>query len=509
MTPNLAKALCDPATLEPEAADAATGGTMVGAGDGDGDVDAAVARLAALPIIKYEQRRRAEAADLGVRAPILDRLVAAERGDASKDGKGGARVHFSKTEPWPEAVDAAELLSRLATTFARHVVLPPGAADAAALWTLFTHAHDCFAISPLLAITSPTPECGKTTLLTVLGALVPKALPTSNVTMAALFRAVERWGPTLLIDEGDTFLRDRDELRGVLNSGHNRGAAFVLRTVGDDHEPRQFRTWAAKAVALIGKLPPALASRAIHMELRRMAPGEKVDPVRSDRLQHLTPMAQQAARWVSDYDNALRAAEPSMPSTLTGRRADNWRGLFAIADLAKGEWPERARRAAEALTVTGAGDTAGIMLLNDIRTIFTARGASRMGSADLAGALSEREDRPWPEWGRTAKPITPRQIARLLAHFGISPGTVRLPGGDTPKGYTREAFVDVWERYLPADPPQRHNPQETEGNGSTRSAALGPVVADRSRPEDTDSVECGGVADGSPPAAQEPWEAEL
>lgn len=49
-------------------------------------------------------------------------------------------------------------------------------------------------------------------------------------------------------------------VRGILNSGYTRDAAFVVRTVGDDNEPCRFSTWAAKAVALIGRLPDTLAS---------------------------------------------------------------------------------------------------------------------------------------------------------------------------------------------------------------------------------------------------------
>lgn len=45
------------------------------------------------------------------------------------------------------------------------------------------------------------------------------------------------WKPTMLIDEADTFLCDNDELRGVLNTGHTRATAYVIRTVGEDHEP--------------------------------------------------------------------------------------------------------------------------------------------------------------------------------------------------------------------------------------------------------------------------------
>ena len=82
-----------------------------------------------------------------------------------------------------------------------------GAAEAMALWVLHAHTHDAGIISPLLAFTSPEKRCGKTTALRVLNALVPKSLPAANVTASSLFRAVEKWCPTLLIDEADTFLR--------------------------------------------------------------------------------------------------------------------------------------------------------------------------------------------------------------------------------------------------------------------------------------------------------------
>jgi putative DNA primase/helicase len=120
--------------------------------------------------------------------------------------------------------------------------------------------------------------------------------------------------------------------------------AFVIRTTGDDHEPRQFRTWAPKAVALIGKLPPTLASRAIHIELRWKTVSESVEQLRSDRLDHLERLLRQAVRSVADNAISLDAAEPVIPEALSGRAADSWRPLIAIADLAGGEWPARARR---------------------------------------------------------------------------------------------------------------------------------------------------------------------
>ncbi len=56
-----------------------------------------------------------------------------------------------------------------------------------------------------------------------------KALVASNVTSSTIFRSIELWQPTLLIDEGDTFINnDNPDLKGVINSGHTKDMAYVL-----------------------------------------------------------------------------------------------------------------------------------------------------------------------------------------------------------------------------------------------------------------------------------------
>jgi hypothetical protein len=73
----------------------------------------------------------------------------------------------------------------------------------------------------------------------------------------------------MLIDEVDTFLADKSDLRGVLNSGHTKSAAFVLRCVGDDSVPQPFSTWCPKVFAHIGRVHPTLEDRSIRIQLRR------------------------------------------------------------------------------------------------------------------------------------------------------------------------------------------------------------------------------------------------
>ena len=382
---------------------------------------------------------------LKVRRPaqLLEAALRLAGGDAAE--MQGQAVDLTDPEPWPEPVDGAALLDELVATIRRYVVLPSEHhARAIALWVLHTHSIDAAQVTPRLAITSPTKRCGKSTLLAVLGALVRRPLPAANITPAALFRGIERYTPTLLVDEGDTFLGDRDELRGLLNAGHYKPSAWVIRTVGDDHEVRRFFVFGPVAIGLIGALPDTLADRSIRVEMRRREPGEHVEPLRLDRLPELEPLRRKAARWASDHLDALKAADPQVPDGLHDRAADNWRPLLAIADAAGGAWLERAREAARVLEQVPDGEDADVrvQLLADIRAIFDEAGAGELATRDLLGRLHDMEDRPWTNWH--GRPITPEALARLLKPFDIRPSR-----RENWRGYRRADFEEAWRRYLP------------------------------------------------------------
>ena len=122
------------------------------------------------------------------------------------------------------------VIDETVATIRRFVVLPDYTDAAVALWCAFVHAHDLFQHSPRLVVRSPEKRCGKTTLLNLLLKLVPRPLPCSNITGPALFRTIELAGPTLLIDEADTFLGDQDDLR----FNNYVGLATAHQVAGDD-----------------------------------------------------------------------------------------------------------------------------------------------------------------------------------------------------------------------------------------------------------------------------------
>ena len=197
-------------------------------------------------------------------------------------------------EPWSEFVDGANLLNALTAAIRQYVVLDDGAAEAVALWVLHTHALEAFLISPRLAITSVVMRCGKTTLVDVLSLLVRSALTTVNATAAAIFKLVHAYQPTLLVDEADTFLTKNSDLRGILNSGYRRNAAFVIRA------DAVYSTWAPVAVAMIGRLPATLEDRSVVVRLKRRRQDEVIAPFRFDQTEGLRQLTRMAARWASD-----------------------------------------------------------------------------------------------------------------------------------------------------------------------------------------------------------------
>ena len=250
-------------------------------------------------------------------------------------------------EPWPEPVNGAELLGELSAAIRRHVVMPDWAADTAALWAVHTYLVDCFGISPRLSdhVTGKglrqddIVRCALSHLC--LGRCRPRTrrLPQS-------FASWKCTGPTLLIDEADTFLSENEELRGILNSGHRQGGS-VIRTVGEDFEPRSFSTYSACAIALIGKLPATFADRSVPIELRRRRPMNRSNPSALTAPNILISLPAKLARWATDRADRVRGTDPDMPDGIFNRAADNWRPLLAIADAAGGDWPARARLAVQ------------------------------------------------------------------------------------------------------------------------------------------------------------------
>jgi putative DNA primase/helicase len=330
--------------------------------------------------------------EIGISAPA--KLIDAAMPRASSGDLQDKALLLREIAPHADPVTGAELLIDLCRAIRRYVVADNTDLVAIAFWCVHAYAIDAFAISPFLNLSSPEKGCGKSTTLTVLSYLLPRPLLSASVSPAAIFRAIELYKPAFLIDEADTFQNLNEELRGLLNASHLRPSAQVIRTVGDDHEPRAFSTWCPKAIALIGRLPDTLDDRSIVINMRRRKRGEACERFSAiDPHPELEELSQKIARWVQDNFDLLRQARPAADG-VDLCLYDNWMPLLAVADLAGATWPRWARIAASRF-VAKASDSLSVKveLFADAAEIM--RNVDRMSSEQLVEALNAMPDRPW------------------------------------------------------------------------------------------------------------------
>jgi len=378
---------------------------------------------------------------------------------AARNGSAGVtEAEAAPLEP-REPEDGAGLLDDLAAFVRRFVVITDAQAAVIALWIVHTHALDAAEATPYLSITSPEKESGKTRLLEVLDALVARAWFTGRATAAVLVRKIDKEHPTLLLDESDAAFKGEKEyaeaLRGLLNTGYRAtGRASLCVGQGASITYRDFSTFGPKAIAGIGELPDTVASRAVPVRLERRARGEHVEAWRERRgRESAAPLHERAEAWAASVGQTLHHAEPEPPRELGDRAQDTAEPLLAIADLAGGDWPERARAALVALhgeRPMEAGSP-GVRLLADVRTVFDGRNVDRLATADLLEGLHGLEDAPWSDWSR-GRPLAARGLGDLLRPYRVRSRTVRLDDEGTAKGYKREQFEDAWKRYTPVPP---------------------------------------------------------
>lgn len=354
-------------------------------------------------------------------------------------------------ESWDEPVNEEELLNEIRAIIAKHVIVEAEAIDACSLWVVLTYCYDVYSILPMLGITSPEKRCGKTTLLQVLAGLADRALPASNISPAAVYRTIEAYRPCLLIDEADTFLKDNDELKGIINSGHTRDTAFTIRINPTTLEVERFSTWGPKAISLIGNLPETPEDRSISIRMKRKTSSEKVERLPLTFKEDQADLRRKLKKWAIDNMEVLKATQPTIPEVGNDRAVDNWTPLMVIAILAGGNWPEKTCKAM--LAIEGKEDEVSIMqvLLGDIQEIFNRSSYGKIPSRELVEGLIAIEDHPWNDL-RRGRAITQNGLARLLKPFGIHPKPVRI-NETVSKGYHQEQFIDVFKRYIPPPAP--------------------------------------------------------
>jgi hypothetical protein len=431
-------------------------------------VQAALRQLAAYLAAKGARVEYLHLPDLGDGKTGLDDYLAAEGADGIWALVRPDPPPLAEPAPQPAAPaparprwhgDAAALLSRVHSFLSGYVAWPSGhTAVAVTLWAAHTHLAAAFDSTPRPALLSPEKQCGKTRALELLALLCDSAETLSDASAAYLYRRIGAGPVTILLDEADAVWRrgkadeTAEALRSVVNAGHRKGASVGrVEMNGQGANLVRFNVYAPAALAAIGALPDTILDRAVVVRMRRRAPDETVREYR-ERVTRPEGEAlrEELAGWAAGVAQRVGDPWPDMPDGVTDRPADVWEPLVSVADLAGGDWPDLARAACTAL-VTGGQDEAasvGVRLLADLRDVFSDSGAgphSQLSTEAIRARLHALDESPWGDW--YGRPLTARDLAKLLNPYGVKPKVVRF-GESTARGYRREDFSEPWRRYL-------------------------------------------------------------
>lgn len=390
----------------------------------------------------------------------------------------------------------AELLDEIEAVIKKHVVLSEDAAAALAVWVLHTYTFELRDAVAYVAIESPEKRCGKTTLISVLAAMAHKPLIASNITVGALFRAIDACRPTLFIDEADTFLAGNGAMRGILNSGNTWRTAYVLRLArakstnsqniehrtlntehrsaelgnGEggniEHEPRhpmsgrvgagtapernetgltKYSCWCPKVIALIGEVPDTIADRSIVVKMARKLTSETCAPLTE---LDTAEIRSKCARFALDAREALARCDAIRGEGLNDRAADTFDPLYAIARLAGNDWERKLHGAALSLTSAARTENTGVELLLDIASIFMQCGREKVFSWELVATLREGRS-GMKSLALRDSAIEEHGIAKILRSYGIRPKTFRI-GKVVNRGYEAGSLREALTRYVPS-----------------------------------------------------------
>ncbi len=354
------------------------------------------------------------------------------------------------------------------------------------LWIAHTHIMLVWDSTPRIAFLSPEPASGKSRALEVSELLVPAPVEAVNVSAAYLFHKVGEQSSTILFDEIDTVFgpkaKENEEIRGLLNAGHRRGAVTGRCMVrGKEVVTVDYPAYCALALAGLGWLPDTILSRSVIVRMRRRKPSEKVTPFRRrTELEGGHKLRDRLDRWTRGIANRIDLDVVKMPEGVEDRNADVWEALLAIADMAGGEWQKRAREAAKELIkeASDAEPSLGIRLLSDTRTVF-GNAKQQITTENMLKALHGLPESPWNDL--KGKPLNDRGLAVRLRQYGIKPKPIRTGENiHTLRGYTREDFHDAWQIYLP--PPKESETSKTEGEKPSNFNA--DSVSDEQKPSE-------------------------
>jgi hypothetical protein len=410
------------------------------------EIDRQLAIILKQPTAEHDSRLMEAATRLGEDVNAL-RAQFAELLDAERERRGAGDI-----EPWSEPVNINTLLNGIHKHRARYIIIhDEHGAVVTTLWTAFSWVHNDIAThSPPLLITSADDEgnAAKTLLCKYLQYQTPRGKVVAELSGASFFHMIDRNHPTLIIDNAENLFRRKKDLIELLNNSWTRGIPVPRQVHGVTVEYDVFCPKVIGAIAGSNFLPPNAMGRSIHFGMLPKLPSETIEEFKYEDSDELFTLRRKLARFARDNVEALRTANPAMPEGFDNRLRQNWKLLFAIADLAGGSWPKRVRAAAVKLTEQYYEPSIGKQCLSLFVELFLT--SEYEGMVTSAWAQEQFTADPTSVWAnyKGRGPITQWGIKGILAGYHISPDVIHPRGRLADRGYKIEWFEIAFRHYL-------------------------------------------------------------
>lgn len=350
--------------------------------------------------------------------------------------------------PYADAVKHEEIYQLLHELVDDHMIIDEQFKIAFVLWVLFSYLVEVAEFAPIAWISAPDSACGKSTLLSLFARVVNRPLAVTTITPAVLYRVTEQYQPTILLDEIDTWIKDKKDLLGLVNAGHSRTADQTARINSESHTVDVFRLFGARACAGIGDMPKTFANRSIKFALRRKTTNDR-DTKRTNQYNLPRSVTDEirakAKRWAMDYRPEVEKVviQPiGELGQIDDRDFDNWYILLQIAKVL-GVYDE-AVKACISISQVDHEPSLNEQLLTDIRDILGDR--SYIGSTELIDRLIENKELPWATFNR-GEPLSQYQMTKRLKSFGLSP-IQKMINGQNLRRYDGQELRAVFANYL-------------------------------------------------------------
>jgi len=324
---------------------------------------------------------------------------------------------ISGLEPNPSVDDTYDMVLSAYKSYIDYV--EPGAPVILALYTIQSYLMPLFDTTAYIIFTG-TKKSGKSRNLDVAEQLVFNPVRAVDVTPSSLFRIIEDWQATLLIDESDLDMPDRAvTLRSILLAGYKRGNVVLRteRTSRDKFIVERYDVFGPKIIVAPlgvghGEREQMIFDRSIPIMMQRTTDAEitrkRIDPKDSmweEIRNHLYFFAMK--RWREVEKNY---AEMPSKLDLISREYEKWSPLFSVAECFGlfSELEKYCREKVGEIFLEEESESAEVKLLRYIIYLF-----NRMESNPPERLLKEEVD------GVEGYYISPSSlVSQLQTHYG-------------------------------------------------------------------------------------------